>query len=106
MYLRAKVNSTLYPTSSISISEGRAEVSVEIGDDYFHALNAVHGSVYFKLLDDAAFFAVNSIVTEFFVLTTSFNLNLIRPVSSGKLTASGQVRFNLSSIILHDSDRL
>ncbi|MCA1764152.1 MAG: PaaI family thioesterase [Flavobacteriales bacterium] len=93
----------MYPTSSISISEGRAEVSVEIGDDYFHALNAVHGSVYFKLLDDAAFFAVNSIVTEFFVLTTSFNLNLIRPVSSGKLTASGQVRFRSPSLYTAES---
>ena len=48
-------------------------------------------SPYFKLLDDAAFFAVHSIVTDVFVLTTSFNINLIRPVSSGVITAKGKV---------------
>jgi hypothetical protein len=32
--------------------------------DFFHAAHAVHGSVYFKALDDAAFFAVASLVQE------------------------------------------
>ena len=33
-----------------------------IKKDYFHALEAIHGSVYFKILDDAAFFAAQSVV--------------------------------------------
>ena len=55
----------------------------------FHAANAVHGAYYFKLLDDAAFFAVNSVVTEVFVLTVSFNVQLIRPISEGQLHSVG-----------------
>lgn len=39
--------------------DGEAEVSIEVGRELFHASGAVHGSVYFKLLDDAAFFAVH-----------------------------------------------
>ena len=34
--------------------------------------------------DDAAFFAVNSLVEEFFVLTVEFNLHLLRPVAAGR----------------------
>jgi uncharacterized protein (TIGR00369 family) len=63
----------------------------------------VHGSVYFKLLDDSAFFAVNSIVEDAFVLTTSFNSNLVRPVSSGKIEAIGQVRFESKNLFMAES---
>ena len=45
----------------------------------------------FKMLDDAAFFAANSLETEFFVLTTSFTTYLTRPVVEGKLKAVGKV---------------
>lgn len=30
---------------------------------------------------------------DVFVLTTSFNINITRPISSGKITAIGNVRF-------------
>ena len=50
-----------------------------------------HGSVYFKLLDDAAFFAANSIEFDVFVLTSDFHIRLLRPVSEGVLTATGKV---------------
>ena len=45
----------------------------------FHAAGAVHGSVYFKMLDDAAWFAVNSLLTDEFVVTASFTVYLTRP---------------------------
>ncbi|MEL6558441.1 MAG: PaaI family thioesterase [Bacteroidota bacterium] len=93
MYLSTKVNIELYDTISLLVSDKRAELGLDITDKYFHALNAMHGSVYFKLLDDAAFFAVNSIVTDAFVLTTSFNINLIRPVNSGRIKAIGNVKY-------------
>ena len=47
--------------------------------------------MYFKLLDDAAFFAANSIELEVFVLTSDFHIRLLRPVSIGVLTATGKV---------------
>ncbi len=98
MYLNAKFNTDLYPSTTIKIAEATAEIGLTVSENYFHALGAIHGSVYFKLLDDAAFFAVNSIVEDVFVLTTSFNLNLIRPVSKGKIRAVGKVRFRSKNL--------
>lgn len=103
MYLATKVNIELYETVSLKVSDKGAELGLDISDKYFHALNAIHGSVYFKLLDDAAFFAVNSIVKDAFVLTTSFNLNLIRPASFGRLKAVGIVKFASKSIFVAES---
>ncbi|MEP2508899.1 MAG: PaaI family thioesterase [Reichenbachiella sp.] len=103
MYLGANVNTQIFDTTTVRISERKAEIGLIVTEKYFHALGAMHGSVYFKLLDDAAFFAVNSIVTDAFVLTTSFNINLIRPVSSGKIKAIGQVRFESKNIYTAES---
>jgi uncharacterized protein (TIGR00369 family) len=93
MYLKAKVNTYIYDTTTCKISDESAEISLVVSEKYFHGLDAIHGSVYFKLLDDAAFFAVNSIVEDVFVLTTSFNINMIRPVNKGKITAKGKIKF-------------
>jgi uncharacterized protein (TIGR00369 family) len=89
MYQAAPLNDFYLPT--MSISQGRAEISIDVNQKYFHAAQAVHGSVYFKMLDDAAYFAANSLEQEYFVLTTSFTTYLTRPISSGKMTAIGQV---------------
>ena len=43
------------------------------------------------MLDDAAFFASNSLEREVFVLTTSFTTYLSKPVSSGALRSVGRV---------------
>ncbi len=93
MYLQANVNTMLFNPTTCKINEGVSEIGLTISEKYFHALGAIHGSVYFKLLDDACFFAVNSLVEDVFVLTTSFNINLIRPVSSGLIKAVGKVKF-------------
>ena len=89
MYLSAPINAFYSP--SIWISQGEAEVTIAVKPEFFHAANAVHGSVYFKLLDDAAFFAVNSLSEDYFVLTTSFTTYLLRPMSEGTMKATGKV---------------
>lgn len=89
MYLAAPINEFYKPC--IDISAGEASISIEIEAKYFHSAGAVHGSVPFKLLDDAAFFAANSFETEVFVVTTSFTTYLTRPVSAGTLRAVGKV---------------
>lgn len=103
MYLKAKVNEMIFDTTTCSISDGQAEIGLEISEKYFHALGAIHGSVYFKLLDDAAFFAVSSIVEDVFVLTTSFNLNLLRPANKGKLKAIGQLKYKSRNLFVAES---
>ena len=103
MYLRSNINTKIFDTTECEISLEQAIISLTISEKYFHALGAIHGSVYFKLLDDAAFFAVNSIVEEVFVLTTSFNTNIVKPVSSGKLKAVGEVRFTSRNLFIAQS---
>ena len=87
-----------YYMPTICVEEGYAEVIIVVRQDFFHPAGAVHGSVYFKALDDAAFFAVNSLVNDVFVLTVSFNIYLTRPISQGKIKATGRV--------IHRSQRL
>ncbi|HEX8555141.1 MAG TPA: PaaI family thioesterase, partial [Sphingomonas sp.] len=41
-------------------------------------------------LDDAAFYACNSLVTDRFLLTTQFNLLLTRPMRAGEVVAEGR----------------
>jgi uncharacterized protein (TIGR00369 family) len=89
MYLSAPINE--YYSPGVEISQGQAVIQTEVKPEFFHAAGSLHGSVYFKLLDDAAFFAVNSLVKDFFVLTVSFNIYLTRPVTKGILIAQGQV---------------
>ncbi len=110
MYHAAPVNQFYDPI--LQVSEGRAVVTMEAREEFFHAANALHGSVYFKALDDAAFFAVNSLAREHFVLTVSFNLYLLRPVSRGMLRAEGTVvtatrSLYVADAVLHDDrDRM
>ena len=89
MYLAAPINRIFSPT--ISISEGHAELEIEVDEKLFHSAGAVHGSVYFKMLDDAAFFAANSYERSVFVLTVSFTTYLTRPVSAGIIRSVGKV---------------
>ena len=89
MYRRAPVNAD--EGTSLTVAEGAATLDVPISSESHHPLGAVHGAVYFKALDDAAFFAANSLVEDVFVLTTHFDIHLERPVSEGTIHAEGRV---------------
>ena len=38
--------------ATIAIAEGQAEVRIATRTEFYHAAHAVHGSVYFRALDD------------------------------------------------------
>src|SRR5262245_3980326 len=76
---------------SIQVGEGRAKVRIPVRSEFFHAAGAVHGSVYFRALDDAAFFAVNSRVPDVLVLTVGFTVHFLNPISQGELIAEGRM---------------
>ncbi len=42
------------------------------------------------MLDDAAFYAANSLVSDRFLLTTGFNLLFTRPLTEGPVIAEGR----------------
>ncbi|RME66417.1 MAG: PaaI family thioesterase, partial [Alphaproteobacteria bacterium] len=105
MYGAAPINR--FFRSRIRISHGQARIEMDMRPDYFHAAGAAHGAVYFKLLDDAGFFAVASLVTDVFVLTTGFNIHLTRPIGAGRMVAQarwlhGHRRVFLAEGVLYD----
>jgi uncharacterized protein (TIGR00369 family) len=104
MYHGAPINRFFEP--KIRIANGTADLRMSVKPDFFHAAHAVHGSVYFKALDDAAFFAVSSLVTDVFVLTASYNIYLTRPVTEGVLQASGRVVHRSRSLFLAEAELL
>ena len=89
MYAAAPFNEIYKPT--MTIEEGTATIEIALSEKYHHSAGGVHGAVYFKMLDDAAFFAANSLEPEFFVLTTSFTTYITRPVAEGSMKAIGRV---------------
>ena len=89
MYAYAPV--TQWYGATIHVDDGTSQVEIAVRPEFHHAAHAVHGSVYFRALDDAAFFAANSRVAEVFVLTVSFTVHFMRPVKDGLLRARGRV---------------
>ncbi len=67
------------------------------------AVGSAHGFVYFKALDDAAFFACSSLVRDRFLLTASFNIHFLRPVAEGELVATGTAVHRSRSLLLGEA---
>ena len=89
LYRAAPVNA-LFPSRLEIPAEGRSRLTFTVDPGVFHAAGAAHGTIYFKMLDDAAFYAANTLVTDRFLLTTSFNLHFTKPVRSGEVMAEGR----------------
>ena len=101
MYLGAPANAHFEP--KIRIGEGTAEVRFAVRPEYMIAAGSLHGAAYFKALDDAAFFACSSLVEDGFLLTASFNIHLLRPVSEGELVATGKAVHRSRSLLLGEA---
>lgn len=89
LYAAAPIN-RLFDSRLGITGPGTARILFELGERYYHAAGAVHGTAYFKMLDDAAFYAANSLVTDRFLLTTAFNLLFTRPLREGPVVAEGR----------------
>lgn len=105
MYAGAPVNRYFAPVLHIPGS-GRAEVRMTVSREFHHAAHAAHGAVYFKMLDDATFFAVASLVDDVFVLTVTFSLYLLRPVVDGEIVATGRVAHRSKRLFVADGELL
>ena len=102
MYGNAPINAIYKPVLSIE-KEGTASIKYTVNDDHFHAGGYLHGSAIFKLLDDAAFFAAQSLEPRYFVVTASYNANFIRPINEGILVGYGTVIESTKTQIFADS---
>ena len=89
LYRSAPINGLF--GSDIEIPEpGLARIRFDVTPNSFHAAGAAHGTLYFKMMDDAAFYACNSLVSDRFLLTTAFNLVFTRPLKPGPVVAEGR----------------
>ncbi len=89
LYASAPINAKFPSTLHID-APGQARIAFDIDESVYHAAGAAHGTSYFKMLDDAGFYACNSLVTDRFLLTTAFNLLFTRPLKAGPVTAHGR----------------
>lgn len=89
LYASAPINRIF--SSVLTLGKGgEARIAFEVREDSFHAAGAAHGTLYFKMLDDAAFYAANSLVSDRFLLTTAFNLHFTKPLRTGPAVAEGR----------------
>ncbi len=102
--VRKNINTEVYNGIHLKVSNERAEISLMTEPKFFHAANSLHGSVYFKMLDDAAFFAVNSVVHDVFVYTVSFNIQILRPVTKGVIKSLGVLKFKSKNLFIADAN--
>ena len=89
LYVSAPVNA-LFSSHLEITGEGTARIVFDVTEDVYHAAGAAHGTIYFKMLDDAGFYAANTLVTDRFLLTTSFNLPFTKPIRLGRVVAEGR----------------
>jgi uncharacterized protein (TIGR00369 family) len=89
LYASAPIN-RLFDSGLEIVESGVARIRFTLDERWYHAAGAAHGTGYFKMLDDAAFYAANSLVTDRFLLTTAFNLLFTKPLKEGPLIAEGR----------------
>ena len=89
LYAAAPIN-RLFASRLEITAPGVARIAFDLDESHFHAAGAAHGTSYFKMLDDAAFYAANSLVTDRFLLTTAFNLLFTKPLKAGPVIAEGR----------------
>ncbi len=89
LYAAAPINQMFASRLDIP-EEGVARITFDVGEQLHHAAGAAHGTTYFKMMDDAAFYAANSLVTDRFLLTTAFNLLFTKPIVAGPVVAEGR----------------
>ena len=89
LYRSAPIN-RLFESRLEIVEPGFARIRFRVEEGLFHAGGAAHGTLYFKMMDDAAFYACNSMVSDRFLLTTAFNLVFTRPLKHGPVIAEGR----------------
>ena len=89
LYRSAPINRQ-YRSELKIVGPGRSEIAFDVDESSFHAAHAAHGTIYFKMLDDAAFYAANSLISDRFLLTTAFNLHFTKPMRGGEAKAEGR----------------
>ncbi len=89
LYASAPINRMFDSTLALTAA-GHSIIRFTVDPSVFHAAGAAHGTTYFKMLDDAAFYAANGLVSDRFLLTTAFNLHFTSAMREGAFVAEGR----------------
>lgn len=92
LYKQGNINETHFPDAEITVASEKAQISCTINEQWHHAKGSMHGAIFFKMLDDAAYFAAASVEKDKFLVTKSYALDFIRPHVDGKITAEGTLQ--------------
>ena len=106
MYRYAPINAAERHESRVRVGAGTAVATAPVKEEFCHTAGGLHGSGYFKLLDDAAFFAAQSMNPTHFVVTTSFTSYITKVVVPAKvptLTSTGTVTSSTKGLILAEA---
>ena len=96
----------VWPGCAVRIAERKAVVTTPAKPQWHHAAGAIHGSSYFKMLDDACWFAAQSVERKQFLVTTSFTTYITKPVVAAEgthLIATGLVTSVSRSLLLAEA---
>ena len=89
IYNQAPINKVYKPRMRLAL--GKCTIKMNILKSFHHSAKSLHGSVYFKMLDDAAWAASNTHVKDVFLFTYNFNVFLTKPVFKGNIKSVGEV---------------
>ena len=89
LYAAAPINA-LFESRLELPAPGQSRIRFTVDPTAYHAAGAAHGTLYFKMLDDASFYAANGLVSDRFLLTTAFNLHFTSPMRAGDYVAEGK----------------
>ena len=95
------------------IGDGTVSIHLDVRDEFLQNQGVVHGGVVASLIDTASAFAVlTKIELDERVTTTDLTIHYLRPIKSGRMTATARIvrggrrLFVLSVDVTNDSDAL
>ncbi len=92
LYLSDAANKEFDP--GVKVFEGEAEIHVPVREKISNIDGTIIGCICYKLMEDAAILAVNSIVNDVQVLASNFNIYLSNSIASRELTARARFMGN------------
>ncbi len=93
-----------YYDVAIKVEAGKATVTLQVRPDLLHGGGMLHGSVYFKALDDACTFAAASLTEDSVPVTASFNIHFLRPIAEGSFQAIANVVHQSRRIVVTEAE--
>lgn len=94
----------MYPSTRAFFDAEGTLISLEVDRTQFHAMGAAHGSIYFKLIDDAAYFAAQVYVEDCYLLTAGMNINFTRSAISGVIECRGKMVYRGRNMLVAEAE--